>query len=269
MQFPLPPLMEQEHIAVEADRQIRRNAEARESLKSALRRNAQQDNMLLEAAALGGLIEPTGEPPTTLPSEQAAPGQRTLFSESDGGKTKPDTESTDLLSRPIPPGWRWIRVDQAGEVRLGRQRSPEHEYGEHMFPYLRVANVFEDFIDTTDVLEMNITPREQEVYRLVPGDILLNEGQSPELVGRPAMYIGNPKDACFQNTLLRFRHTEYVSPHFALLVFRHYLRSGHFTRVARWSEYRALGSTTLRRNAVPASTSQGTGLDRRRGAYSP
>jgi len=104
-----------------------------------------------------------------------------------------------------------------------------------MRPYLRVANVYEDQIDISDVKEMNFTPEEYEKFALAPGDILLNEGQSPELVGRPAMYRGELPDACFQMTLLRFRSGPEVEPEFALIVFRHYLHSGVFRRVARWS----------------------------------
>ncbi|AER56653.1 Restriction endonuclease S subunits-like protein [Pseudoxanthomonas spadix BD-a59] len=135
----------------------------------------------------------------------------------------------------MPLGWVWARIDQVGEVRLGRQRSPEHHHGEHIRPYLRVANVFEDRIDTSDVLEMNFTPEEYPVYVLEQGDILLNEGQSPELVGRPAMFRDELPGACFQNTLIRFRAGPAVDPEFALLVFRHYLHSGQFRKIARGS----------------------------------
>ena len=97
-----------------------------------------------------------------------------------------------------------------------------------MRPYLRVANVFEDHIDTADVLSMNFDPHEYEVYKLEPNDILLNEGQSLNLVGRPALYRGEVAGACFQNTLVRFRARPEVVPKYALSVFRYYLHSGRF-----------------------------------------
>ena len=86
----------------------------------------------------------------------------------------------------LPAEWERVRVDVAGEVQLGRQRSPRHHLGPFMRPYLRVANVFESRIDLSDVMEMNFTPEEFASYRLHPGDVLLNEGQSKELVGRAA-----------------------------------------------------------------------------------
>ncbi|WP_164011935.1 restriction endonuclease subunit S [Pyxidicoccus trucidator] len=140
-----------------------------------------------------------------------------------------------IFEKQLPPGWSWARVDEVGEVRLGRQRAPEHHTGTHMRPYLRVANVFEDRIDTSDVFEMNFTPEEYERYKLLPGDILLNEGQSRELVGRPAIYRDEMPGACFQNTLIRFRARQSVIPEFALLVFRTYLHSGRFQSISKWT----------------------------------
>lgn len=43
-----------------------------------------------------------------------------------------------------------------------------------------VANVYEDRLDLSDVKLMNFTPEEFATYALKRGDVLLNEGQSPE-----------------------------------------------------------------------------------------
>jgi type I restriction enzyme S subunit len=98
---------------------------------------------------------------------------------------------------------------------------------------MRVANVFENRIDLTDVKEMNFTPEEQQTFRLEYGDILLNEGQSPHLVGRPAMWRGEVKNACFQNTLVRFRATDVVLPRYALIVFRAQLHARRYMKIAK------------------------------------
>jgi len=102
-----------------------------------------------------------------------------------------------------------------------------------MRPYLRVANVFEDRIDVADVKTMNFTPAEFVQYKLEAGDILLNEGQSYELVGRPAMFRGEVDDCCFQKTLLRFRPSTLLDGEFALTVFLAYLNNGTFQKVTR------------------------------------
>jgi type I restriction enzyme, S subunit len=152
----------------------------------------------------------------------------------------------------LPERWTWASVQQLGEVKVGRQRSPEHHSGENMRPYLRVANVFEDRIDTSDVMRMNFTPEEFEIYRLEEGDILLNEGQSLELVGRPAMYRNEIPECCFQNTLVRFRSAEQVNNLYALIVFRDYLHSGRFQRIAKITTNLAhLGSERFAQLEVP------------------
>jgi type I restriction enzyme, S subunit len=133
----------------------------------------------------------------------------------------------------IPPSWKPSIVGEVGNVDLGRQRSPRYHSGRNMRPYLRVANVFEARIDISDVMEMDFGPTDFEKYRLEIGDILLNEGQSPELVGRPAMFRGELDDVCFTNSLIRFRPCSAVDAEFALLVFRRHLHVRRFMREAR------------------------------------
>lgn len=146
-----------------------------------------------------------------------------------------ETPRSNGLSVPfgLPKGWVWRRVDELGELKLGRQRSPKNHTGPNMRPYLRVANVHEARIDTSDVLEMNFEPAEAERFLLKPNDVLLNEGQSYEYVGRPAIYRGEVEGACFQNTLIRFRPGKQVLAEFALAVFRAYMRTGRFRREAQ------------------------------------
>src|SRR5258706_4144497 len=108
---------------------------------------------------------------------------------------------TDYLGT-LPHEWQRVRIDAGGEIQLGRQRAPQHHEGQFMRPYLRVANVFEERIDTGDVMTMNFTPDEFQSYALRTGDILLNEGQSKELVGRPAIYRDELPGVCFTNTLV-------------------------------------------------------------------
>lgn len=132
----------------------------------------------------------------------------------------------------LPAGWAWATVGDVGDIDLGRQRHPNWHHGPEMRPYLRVANVFEDRIDTTDLKEMDFSGVFEQ-YRLRPGDVLLNEGQSPHLVGRPALYRGEPADMAFTNSLIRFHPNTGLLPEWALLVFRRHMHFGRFLREAR------------------------------------
>jgi type I restriction enzyme S subunit len=136
-------------------------------------------------------------------------------------------------SRRLPTGWRCVRTDEAGEVRVGQRYAPEHRTGKYTRPYLRVANVFDGWLSLDDIKEMDFDETAYKTLALKPGDILLAEGQSRELVGRSAIYRGEIPGACYQNTLLRFRVAEGLLPEFAHAYFQHLLYSGGFARIAR------------------------------------
>lgn len=237
--FPLPPLEEQKRIANAVEDRIREIRDAEAHLRSALDHLQAQRKEILAAAACGELAVSTraaGESGKEIAKSRKKLTQRTdsrqnsLFD-----RTEQSSPPSDGNLPALPPAWVWVRVDEAGVARLDRQRSPEHHRGENLRPYLRVANVLEDHIDTSEVHEMNFTPDEYETYVLEHGDILLNEGQSLELVGRPAMFRDQVAGACFQNHLIRFRASPAVNPEFALLVFLHYLHAGKFRSLARGS----------------------------------
>lgn len=235
--FPLPPLKEQQRIAVAVEARLQEIREADVHLRSALEHLGAQRREVFAAAANGELVERSAsidgatEVSKTLSLIGRKPEgpQDTLF------ETSQAAELISEVDVVLPTGWMMARIDELGEVRLGRQRSPEHHRGEHLRPYLRVANVLEDRIDIAEVHEMNFTPEEYEIYSLREGDILLNEGQSIELVGRPAMFRNDVAGVCFQNTLIRFRAGPAINPEFALLVFLHYMHAGKFSSIARGS----------------------------------
>ncbi|WP_369365498.1 restriction endonuclease subunit S [Streptomyces sp. CG4] len=128
---------------------------------------------------------------------------------------------------------RWVPVAEAGSVRMGKQLSPDSQRSVVQYPYLRVANVLAGRIDYSDVKTMGFSGRELCVYGLEPGDILLNEGQSLELVGRSAIYEEKSGEFFFQNTLLRFRSSGEVLPRYAQAVFSSWLESGKFAEIAK------------------------------------
>ena len=218
--MPVPPTTEQSRIVEETNTRLEQAGAAKAALNSALEGIEEQITAVIEVAATGQV--------ETIEWIESATNDEAL-------RTRPETTLEELALVTIPSSWHWSVMSKVGETKMGKSREPRHEQGEHVVPYLRVANVFEDKIDGTDVLSMNFTPAEQDVFRLRDGDVLLNEGQSPKLVGRPAIYRGDPPAVCFQNTLLRFRPSELVDPEYALLVFRFYMRSGVFRSIAKWS----------------------------------
>lgn len=241
IRFPLPPIEEQYRIAEEVDRRTAELRKVRLSLESALSNIEKQNKAIIVEAVNGTLVEPdaTLAPREGRPFESAQDLlDRTVHVSENQFPFRPPPSvisGTSLTETTLPPGWMLCRIDEVGELALGRKREPRHQQGPYMRPYLRVKNVLEDYIDTTDILSMNFTPDEYQIYGLRWGDVLLNEGQSPDLVGRPAIYRDEVPEACFQNSLIRFRATPAVDPEFALLVFRYYLHAGIFKQAAKWT----------------------------------
>ncbi|WP_421237567.1 restriction endonuclease subunit S [Aeromonas jandaei] len=150
---------------------------------------------------------------------------------------------TFLLSSLSPKkNWDTVRLTDLGEVKGGRQRAPQHMDGEYMVQYLRPANIKRGKINLEDVLEMNFTSAEQDVFMLQSGDILLVEGGEAEDVG-DAAYFDLCGKYCFQNTLIRVRaNPNKINPRhlYWLLTFIH--RSGGFLGIAAGTKIKHIGT---------------------------
>ncbi|MEU4733927.1 MULTISPECIES: restriction endonuclease subunit S [Streptomyces] len=150
---------------------------------------------------------------------------------------------------------RWVPVREVGEVRMGKQLSPSSREAAGQHPYLRVANVYEGRIDLSDVKTMGFSSAEREVYGLRPGDVLLNEGQENlRMVGRSAIYTGEPGAFCFQNTLIRFRPGGEVLPEYAQAVFVRWRAQGVFASIAEKTSISHLGGNRFGSLLFPLRT---------------
>lgn len=130
----------------------------------------------------------------------------------------------------VPKHWAVAPVRRLGRVQGGKALAAKAQ-GSQM-PYLRVANVFDGRIDGSQLNTMPFTVSEFERYRLKENDLLLNEGQSLELVGRTARYIGDPPECAFQNSLIRVQAYDHADPEFLEHLFRHAQYAGIFGTVA-------------------------------------
>lgn len=145
----------------------------------------------------------------------------------------------------IPNGWASCILSEIAEVRLGRQRSPKQEKGDHLRPYMRAANVTWQGMSLHDVKEMNFTPSEAVIYELKDGDILLSEASgSPSEVGKPAIWRNEVPGACFQNTLIRVRADNTLT-RFLHLHFLRDVMTGTFARSSRGVGIHHLGAKAM------------------------
>lgn len=251
--IPLPPHSEQRRIVAEIEKQFTRL----DAAEAALRRvevNLKRYRASVLKAACEGKLVPTEAELSEAEGRDYEHAEQLLkrilaerraqweSQEKRRGKYK-GPESPDISDLPeLPAGWVWASLSMVGEVRLGRQRSPKKAKGPNMRPYLRAANVTWDGLDLTDVKEMDFSPSEFETYRLIPGDIVLNEASgSPDEVGKPAVWQGQIERCCFQNTLIRVRTVSEIVPY----LFHHLMsdaRSGNLGRAARGVGIHHLGA---------------------------
>jgi type I restriction enzyme S subunit len=98
-----------------------------------------------------------------------------------------------------------VPLGQLGKVSYGIQKCPANRPAVHARPYLRVANVQRGVLDLREIKYINVPDDEMPKLRLEVGDVLLCEGNSPDLVGRSAIWHGEIEDCVHQNHVLRVR----------------------------------------------------------------
>lgn len=104
-----------------------------------------------------------------------------------------------------PAVWPMVTIGEIGKVTYGIQKCPANRPSTHPRPYLRVANVQRDVLDLREIKYINVPDKELPKLRLEPGDVLLCEGNSADLVGRGAIWKGEIEDCVHQNHILRVR----------------------------------------------------------------
>ncbi len=127
--------------------------------------------------------------------------------------------------------WETRPIGECGQVMAGKALNATGPGVRR--PYLRTVNVLDGEIRLDDVLEMPMTEAEYQRYILREGDVLLNEGQSLELVGRCAIVPAELEGRyAIQNQLLRFRALAEASPLYASYLFRYFQATGVFQKIS-------------------------------------
>ena len=96
------------------------------------------------------------------------------------------------------------------------KNSKRHELPIKM-PYLRVANVYYNELDLTEIKTIGVTENEIERTLLQKDDLLFVEGNgSKEQIGRVAIWNGSVENCLHQNHLIKGRPTGEMLPQYAL-----------------------------------------------------
>ncbi|MCU0762667.1 MAG: restriction endonuclease subunit S [Hydrogenophaga sp.] len=127
------------------------------------------------------------------------------------GELRPTRASRPELYRETEAGWLPVdwRLDSLGRnakivsgVTLG---SKEASTNALTVPYLRVANVQDGYLDLRELKTVKVSANVAEQLRLLPGDVLMNEGGDFDKLGRGAVWSGEIENCIHQNHVFRVR----------------------------------------------------------------
>lgn len=119
----------------------------------------------------------------------------------------------------IPKEWDVAKLGSMAKivsgVTLGAKEIPSNTIEA---PYLRVANVQDGYLDLNEIKTVSISRKTLEYLRLLPGDVLMNEGGDFDKLGRGAVWAGEIEDCVHQNHVFRVRtDPNKLLPHYLAL----------------------------------------------------
>ncbi len=117
----------------------------------------------------------------------------------------------DMFGDPVtnPKGWNMIQINKLCDVQGGLQLSSKRNALPIQAPYLRVANVYRNRLELTEIKKIGLTEKEKDKTLLKKNDILIVEGHgNKNEIGRCALWDGSIGECVHQNHLIRVRISE-------------------------------------------------------------
>lgn len=121
----------------------------------------------------------------------------------------------------IPKEWSYTQLGRFITIESGISVGKSYPKNTELVevPYLRVANVQGDYVDTSDIATLFVTPDEAEKYRLHAGQLLMTEGGDRDKLGRGCLWNGEIDPCIHQNhifavetnELLDIKYLDYIT----------------------------------------------------------
>lgn len=107
----------------------------------------------------------------------------------------------------LPVGWGWQRLGKIARVVGGITKDAKKQSDPKFVevPYLRVANVQRGRLDLSHVTTIRAPAGRAEALRLLPGDVLMNEGGDRDKLARGWVWSGEIDNCIHQNHVFRAR----------------------------------------------------------------
>lgn len=209
IQVPIPPLPEQRAIVAKLEQLFSELDNGIACLKKAQEQLKVYRQAVLKQAFEGELTKVWREQQTSLPSARELleniKTEREQAAKLQGKKLKSvmpltQAELDDLPE--LPDNWMWLKL---GELTLGVEYGTSTKSLDNGdVPVIRMGNIQQGRIEWRNLAHTN-DKADISKYRLTKGDVLFNRTNSPELVGKTAIYNGE-MPAIFAGYLIRINH---------------------------------------------------------------
>jgi type I restriction enzyme S subunit len=150
-------------------------------------------------ARLDAINEKLGRVPEILKTFR----QAVLVAACDGGLTESWRLSNSIDKS---TNWKWQNISEIGVVSGGLIKNQKRMMYSLSLPYLRVANVYANRLDLSEIKEIGVLENELSRFLLQEGDLLVVEGNgSIDQIGRVALWDGSISPCIHQNHIIKVR----------------------------------------------------------------
>ncbi len=109
----------------------------------------------------------------------------------------------------LPTGWKRKRLEKVAIIQTGIAKNQTSKEECIEFPYLRVANVQDGYLDLSEIKTIKIPKNKVNRYRLKNGDVLLTEGGDFDKLGRGSVWEGQIHNCLHQNHVFVVRPNDH------------------------------------------------------------
>jgi type I restriction enzyme, S subunit len=207
LRIPIAPRTEQQRIVAAIEEQFSRLDAGVAALERVGRNLKRMRVAVLEAAVTGRLVPQDPTEGNAEPLIEAAANSRRAALESTSRTARPPLSYKPDGLPELPQSWRWTSLDSLADVVGGITKDSKRQTAADLIevPYLRVANVQRGYLDLGKIATIRVAPKDAERLRLLPGDVLFNEGGDRDKLGRGWVWQGQIDPCIHQNHVFRAR----------------------------------------------------------------
>lgn len=142
------------------------------------------------------------------------------------------------------------KLDEVAHVVSGLTKGKNYKgKTTDMYPYMRVANVQDGYLDLNEIKEIEATAEEAKRYKLEEDDLLLTEGGDSDKLGRGTLWKNQVENCIYQNHIFRVRvkDRQVVNPTFLSFQLSSQYGKAYFLKAAKQtSGIASINSTQLK-----------------------